>query len=106
VGILKPFASIAHPPTGGGRATPMFSVYALYNKERKRIYIGQTADLENRLQLHHKKIFRRSFTAKLEGEWVLIYSEEAASRLDALKRERQLKSFRGREFLKSRVLPP
>lgn len=79
----------------------MYSVYAVYNKKHKKIYIGQCKDLELRLKLHNNKSFKNSYTARLDGIWVLIYKEGASSRKEALKREKQLKSFRGREFVKS-----
>jgi putative endonuclease len=78
----------------------MFYVYALYNKVHSKIYIGQTDNLEERLRLHKEKYFKTSYTAKLDGNWDLIYKEEHETRIEALKREKQLKSFRGREFVK------
>lgn len=81
----------------------MFSVYALYNKKHKKIYIGQTNNLEERLELHKNKKFKNSFTSRFDGEWELIYTEEVENRNKALIRERQLKSFRGREFIKKHI---
>lgn len=81
----------------------MFTVYALYNKKHKRIYIGQTKDLEQRLKLHQEKIFRNNYTARFDGEWSIIYREKLPTRREALIREKQLKSYRGREFIKSLI---
>lgn len=39
------------------------------------------------------------------GEWALVYSEEVETRSEALKRERQLKSARGRVFIRSQLRP-
>jgi len=78
----------------------MYYVYALYNKKHRKIYIGQTQNLSERMKLHKNKIFRKSFTSKLAGKWKLIYKEGVATRNEALKREKQLKSYRGREFIK------
>jgi len=92
------------PPAGGGRASQnqiMFIIYALYNKKPDKIYIGQTKNLATRLEAHRNKTFNNSFTARFDGEWQLIYSEKVATRNQALKREKQLKSFRGRQFIKS-----
>ncbi|MCL4406248.1 MAG: GIY-YIG nuclease family protein [Patescibacteria group bacterium] len=80
-----------------------YIVYAIFNKNHKKIYIGQTSDLIGRLKLHNNKIFDKSYTARYSGEWVLIYQEECMNRADALKREKQLKSFRGREFIKQHI---
>ena len=94
------------PPAGGGRAynTNMY-VYALYNREKKKVYIGQTKNLEERLNAHNDKRFSNSYTAKNDGYWELIYKEEIQTRKQALIREKQLKSYRGREFIKKLIIP-
>lgn len=77
-------------------------VYAIYNKTADKIYIGETSDIERRLREHSEKRGRH-FTAKLGGEWELIYKEEVENKQEALKREKQLKSFRGREFVRQHI---
>lgn len=81
----------------------MFNVYAIKNEISGKIYIGQTFDLENRLKRHNGilKNKLKSFTSKNKGVWKLIYREECNTREEALIREKQLKSYRGREFIKS-----
>ena len=82
-----------------------FFAYAIYNKEKDKIYIGHTCDLENRID-RHNGILRnksKSFTSKNKGEWVLIYKEELKTREEAVEREKQLKSFRGREFIRNLI---
>ena len=79
----------------------MYFVYAIHNRKHNRIYIGQTENLTERLKLHNKGIFKHCFTARFDGKWVLIYKEKVGTRQEALIREKQLKSYRGREFVKS-----
>jgi len=81
----------------------MYTIYALYCPELDKVYIGQTENLEERLRAHAGGRFERSFTAKNKGSWQLIYREEASTRSLALKREKQLKSFRGREFIRKHI---
>ena len=81
----------------------MYFVYALYNKQFDKIYIGQTENLAERLRQHNEKMFKNSFTARFEGEWILIYNEQTENRQKALVREKQLKSFRGREFVRKNI---
>ena len=81
----------------------MYIVYALYNKKHKKIYIGQTKDWGEREILHDNKIFKDSYTARFDGEWQLIYSEDVGTRQEALKREKQLKSYQGRQFVKKNI---
>lgn len=73
-----------------------FYVYALHSPSFNKIYIGQTTDIERRVGEHNKgeSTYTRKFTP-----WVLVYSEECESRGNAMKRERQLKSSKGREFI-------
>jgi len=77
----------------------MYYAYVIYNKKYDKFYIGQTRDLRERLELHNHHAFV-GYTSRFDGEWELIYSEKAPIRREALIREGQLKSFRGREFIK------
>lgn len=80
----------------------MYSVYAIYNKSSQKFYIGQTDDIDIRLQLHNSHTFK-GYTSRFPGKWKLIYNESVATRPEALKREKQLKSYRGREFIKTHI---
>lgn len=80
----------------------MWFVYALYNAENRKIYVGQTSDIDRRLIEHNKKRGNH-FTSKTSGVWILTYKEVVANRKEALKREKQLKSSRGREFIKQHI---
>jgi len=82
----------------------MYSVYAIYNKKWKKIYIGQTEDLGRRIEIHNQGTFR-GYTSRFDGRWEVVYSEDLPTRKEALIREKQLKSFRGREFVR-KFLPP
>jgi putative endonuclease len=78
----------------------VYFVYAIYNQESQKIYIGQTENLEERIRLHNDKFFKNSYTSRFLGSWKLVYREEVADRKAALVRERQLKSYQGRQFVK------
>ncbi len=82
-----------------------FSVYVIKNSTNNKIYIGQTSNLENRLKRHNKvlKNKKTSYTSKniSNGIWELVYKEGLISRKDALKREKELKSYQGRLFIKN-----
>jgi len=80
----------------------VFYVYCIYNSKHNKIYIGQTGNLEKRLNQHNEKKGNH-FTAKFHGEWILVYKEAVETRQAALLREKQLKSSRGREFLKKYI---
>ena len=80
----------------------IFTVYAIYNAIRDKIYIRYTSSIQQRLDRHNGILRNKktSFTAKNGGQWELMYTEEYSKRKDALQREKQLKSFQGREFIR------
>lgn len=82
----------------------MFFVYVIYNKQVDKFYIGQTHDLFKRLEEHNKKFFK-GFTSRFGGTWEIVYKEQCFSRNEALAREKQLKSFQGRRFIKENYIP-
>jgi putative endonuclease len=81
----------------------MFVVYVIYNNQAAKMYVGQTSDLVKRLKEHNEHKFSHSYTARFSGEWKLIYKEEFSTRKEALSREKQLKSYKGREFLRKYI---
>jgi len=81
----------------------MFTVYAIMSAGSGKIYIGQTENIERRLNQRNAEGQEHlsKFTKQNKGPWKLIHSEQFASRSEALKREKQLKSYRGRQFIKN-----
>jgi len=85
----------------------VFYIYAIYHNKTGKIYIGQTYDLENRLREHNDPNCQRHlYTKRIGSGWRLIYSEECPTRESALKREKQLKSYQGRLFIKKQIIIP
>ena len=81
----------------------MFSVYVLFSKQYNKIYIGYTSNLESRL-LSHNQLSSKGYTKKYRP-WDLIYKQEFELKADALKRELELKSARGRKFIREEIIP-
>lgn len=82
----------------------MFYVYVIKN-EYGKIYIGQTGDIDHRLKRHNKElpVKKSSYTFKNKGTWKLIYKEEYRTRSEALKREKHLKSHKGRDWIRQNL---
>jgi putative endonuclease len=78
-----------------------YYVYVLYSSKFDKIYVGQTCDISNRLREHNNGL---SGYTKRYIPWKLIYTEKFSNRGDALKREKQLKSSRGRSFIWREIL--
>lgn len=74
-----------------------YIVYVIQTKDGK-LYKGITSNFQKRLENHSNGL---SNWTKNKGPFRLVYSEDEYSKPEALKRERFLKSGKGREFLKS-----
>lgn len=68
----------------------MFYVYILRNIHN-RLYIGHTNNLKRRLQDHKNKSGAKFI--KDYGDFELVYNEKFDSRSEAMKREKQIKSW-------------
>ena len=79
----------------------MFYVYVLYSEKFDKIYIGMTCDLEKRVFAHNH--LPKGWTKNFRP-WKLIHSEEFPVKTDALKREKALKSHRGRDFIREKII--
>lgn len=78
----------------------MFYTYVLRNHLGK-LYIGYTNDLKDRFKRH---LAGEVYTTKrIGGSWTLIYYEACPNQFDALRREKFLKTGRGRYFLQRRL---
>lgn len=66
----------------------MFYVYILQSSKNKDIYVGFTNNLKNRFELHNTG---RVKSTKPYKPWALIYYEAYRAKLDATKREKELK---------------
>jgi len=77
-----------------------YHVYVLLNPDGKT-YVGQTSDLARRVAQHNDPSFRLTLhTKRHSGPWRLVHSEEFATRADAIRRERQLKTGKGRDWMR------
>lgn len=82
----------------------MYSAYAIGNTNTRKIYIGQTEDINARLLRHNGKLpnKKKSYTRKNKGMWILIHKEDFNARKEAIKREKELKSYQGRKFIRDK----
>jgi putative endonuclease len=75
----------------------MYIVYILRGKITGRFYTGSTSDLSRGPAEHNASL---STSTKNRGPWELIYREDYPTRADAMRRERELKTGKGRDELK------
>ncbi len=85
-----------------------FVVYVIKSQASGKIYTGYTSDLKQRLDRHNQVLSSRetSYTHKNKGPWAVVYKEVYNDRQLAKKREAELKSGKGREFLKTFITRP
>jgi putative endonuclease len=75
----------------------MYSVYVLRSQNSGRLYVGYASDVTQRVGQHNHGI---SKSTKNRGPWELVHTEAFETRIEAMGRQRKLKSGRGREELK------
>jgi len=75
-----------------------YVTYALYSKSFDKIYIGFTSNLIARFLSHNK--LGKGYTKKFRP-WMVVYVEFFDAKKDALQREKELKSSRGRNFIRN-----
>ena len=74
-----------------------YFVYVLRSLKDNKIYIGQTSDLEARIRFHNAG---RQKSTKSRAPFELLYNEAYISKRGAILREKELKTGKGRDYLK------
>ena len=80
----------------------MFTVYVLYSEKYNKIYIGYTSDMEKRFRSHNE-LGTKGWTVKFRP-WKIVYTERFETKSSAMKREKELKTSRGRNFIRKEIL--
>ena len=80
----------------------MFYVYVIKSLKDGKHYIGYTNDIERRLQDHQRG---KNISVRGRGPFTLIYKEIYQNRFEAVKRERQIKNYKGGEAFKKLINP-
>jgi putative endonuclease len=81
----------------------MFWTYILQNPGGK-FYIGHTDDLQTRVANHNRTDKTGGKFTRKNGPWVLVWSEERSNRSNAMRRERQIKSWKSSARIRSALL--
>ena len=70
----------------------MYYLYILRSKVDKGYYVGISKDVQNRLKYHNKGRVR---STKHRKPFRVVYTEQYETQLQACKREKYLKSYKG-----------
>ena len=76
----------------------MFTVYVLYSSKFDKLYIGYTTNLKQRM-ISHNYLGKKGYTLHYRP-WTLVHTESFQTKKQAMRREKQLKSGQGRQFIR------
>jgi putative endonuclease len=77
-----------------------FVVYILYSLKTGKYYIGQTDNIDRRLEEHNRG---KSSSTKSGIPWELKYLKEFQTRGEAMEYENKLKRMKSRKYLKELI---
>ena len=77
-----------------------FIVYIIYSESIDSYYIGQTANLQERLYRHCNSGSKSTKKAK---DWKLVYKEVYNSRSESVLREREIKNKKSRKYIEQLI---
>ena len=75
--------------------------YVLYSPKFDKIYIGYAENPANRF-IAHNHPQNKGYT-KRYAPWIMVKIEKFDCQIDAIKREKQLKSHKGRDFIRKLI---
>ena len=77
------------------------TVYILYSPNSDKYYIGCTTDtISERLRRHLSN--HRGFTSRAK-DWLLVYSEVFDTKMEALKRKREIKGWKSKNGIRELI---
>lgn len=79
----------------------MFYTYVLYSEKFDEIYVGQTNNISLRMEKHNKGMVP---STKRYMPWEIIYYEEFDTRAESMKREKEMKTHKGRDFIRKQLV--
>ena len=77
-----------------------YYTYVLKSKKDGKLYVGFCEVLKLRLQEHQSGLVK---STKNRRPWELVYFEACKNKINAINREKQLKTGFGRAYLKRRI---
>jgi putative endonuclease len=78
----------------------MYYVYILKSKADNTYYVGQTKNLDKRINRHNSG---GSIYTKLRKPWAMVYFEEYSDSASAKRREREIKSWKSRKLIEEMI---
>ena len=82
-----------------------FFVYILYSEVADSYYVGQTMDVEKRINEHNAEIYSGAWSSK-SSDWKTLHIIECTSRYQAIKIEAHIKKMKSRVYFENLVKYP
>jgi len=79
----------------------MHTTYILFSKIKNKYYIGSTSDIQERLKKHNSN--HKGFTGGI-GDWDFVYTEIFETKIEAIKRELQIKKWKSRKMIEELIM--
>ena len=86
---------------GTGSTPFMYTVYILYSFQYQITYVGYTSDLINRFHSHNQ-LATSGWTVRYRP-WIIVYTALFEEKNAAIKREKELKTGKGRDWIKANL---
>ena len=77
-----------------------YYTYILESIKNGGYYVGSTSNLKSRLKKHNKGDVK---STRFNRPWKIIYAEIYSSRKEAEKREKQIKTWKSRDFIQNLI---
>ena len=74
----------------------MYTVYIIYSEKFDRNYIGQTDNIDIRLERHNSGTVK---STKAYTPWKIVHTEEFSTRSEAVRREHEIKKKKSRKYI-------
>ncbi|MEP2770543.1 MAG: GIY-YIG nuclease family protein [Fulvivirga sp.] len=71
-------------------------VYIIYSKTSSRYYVGQTANITDRIERHNQGMVK---STKFGVPWIIVWQLEVSSRSEAMILEKKIKKRGARRFV-------
>ena len=79
----------------------MAYLYILYSAKANKFYVGSTGkEVSERIKKHNSN--HKSFTGKW-NDWELVHTESYEAKEEAMKREKQIKTWKSRKMIKALI---
>lgn len=81
----------------------LYYVYILYSESSNKYYVGYTGgNIQERLRKHNTN--HKGFTGRY-NDWKLVYQEVFIDKIEAIEREKKIKSMKSRIYIEKLISP-